>query len=54
MQSSVQRITAIPNANGGYTKVYTFESRMPRMILPQYGTHRVFSRSASSGSQVRT
>lgn len=52
MQSSVQRITAIPNANGGYTKVYTFESRMPRMILPQYGTHRVFSRSASSGRAV--
>jgi hypothetical protein len=52
MQTSVQRITAIPNANGGYTKVYTFESRMPLMILPQYGTHRVFSRSASSGRSV--
>jgi 16S rRNA G966 N2-methylase RsmD len=42
MNTTVHRITAIPNTNGKYTKVYTFESRMPRMILPQFGTHRVF------------
>lgn len=44
--------TRIPTSNGKYITVSTFETRMPKVVLPQFATHRNFSKSASSARAI--
>lgn len=41
-------------ASQGKTKIATFKVTMPRYILPEFNTHRVFTRNSASSRAIRT
>lgn len=51
-EAKVLAKTKIPISRTKYCTIVTYEAKIPRMILPQYNTHRALSKSASSGRAI--